>query len=242
MIYEWYSGSDKSMRVAEQLNKVNDPGSELSDDEQIAVLRELLRIEQDRNWRGCLHALMGFRHQEGKREEDAVAAYTEALKEFDPLAGNLRDVIQHYCEALYGMINLRYIKTGEFEKIAEYSSIIMAHMDEVIFLGHPKSMVYAYQSQAFNILGNKTSVPCFHSLALASALRAHHLAPDDPLFLEGLMYCYFHHRDKQHLILTYEMFERVSERGEVQDRVRQFVRERAGEIGVKVTKDGRLHA
>ena len=140
------------------------------------------------------------------------------------------------------MLHLHYVRNEEYEKVAEFSSIIVAHMDEVAFHNFHKSMVYAYQSQALGALGTKTSVACFRSLALASALRAHHLAPEDPDFIEALMYCYIHLRDIEHFILSLEMFERVSEPGEVQNRVRQFVRERAGEIGVKVTKEGRLQA
>ncbi len=239
MIYEWYSGSDKSLTVPQRLSELDHSDPEPTADERMTVLRELLRIEQDKNWRGYLYGRLGAILDGGGREAEAVEAYTEAFREFDPLARNFRDVVGWYCQALYGMAQA-HARTGEFEEVAEFTSAIIANIDEIGWHPFYEAMAHAYQGLAFNMLGNKTSLSFFYSLALGSYLRAHHLAPEDPDFLKGLVHGYFNLGDKEHFILSYEMFEKVAEPGEVRDEVVKFVRERASEIGVKVSKNGRL--
>ena len=104
MIFEWYSGSDESGEIPRALALMDREFGGLTAEERLRRLRSLLTRERDPNWRGYLRFRIALELKELKNTKDAQATLREAIREFDPMAGNIRDVMPQYTGALHSLI------------------------------------------------------------------------------------------------------------------------------------------
>jgi hypothetical protein len=231
VIYEWYSGSDRSEEIPRALADLDRRFDQLSVDERLERLRDLLPRESDPNWRGYLRFRIALDLKAAERTEEARAALLEAIADFDPLAGNIREVMPQYTGCAHRMILDHLQLDTDAEAIAAYGAILAANMSESLLDSFAVALSYGYLARAFNRVGHEHDLPLCYRLALIFAERAHHAEPDDPIFLETLIYCYFNVRDAQHCQQVYGMFRRVEPPEELRQRVGEFMRTRFHEIG-----------
>jgi tetratricopeptide (TPR) repeat protein len=234
VIYEWYSGSDRSGEVPRALADLDRRFDQLSVDERLACLQGLLSRENDPNWCGFLRFRIALDLKAAERIEEARAALEAAMKEFDPVAGNIRDVMPQYTGCAHRMILDHLQLDTDAEAIAEYRTILAANMSESLLDSFGVALSYGYLARALGRIGHEHNLPLCYRLALIFAERAHHAEPDDPIFLETLIYCYFNVRDTQHCRVAYEMFRRVEPPEELRRRVSKFMQTRFHEIGGKL--------
>ena len=223
MIYQWYTGSDSTKGVARRLNELNQRGPDASVDEAVAALRDLLLIEHDPNWRGYLLWRVGREYLKAERFKEAVATFFEAKDSFDPLLATSRDVRTEYCDTLYQLILHHYYDRDEMMTVAQLAAVITANLEEVQFNDAERAFVYYCQGFAFEILAKRHSLDWLHPVALASYLRWHRLAPEEPACLEHLAYSYFYVGDFKRSELTAKMFLEVAPEGEMRTRVETFL-------------------
>ncbi len=231
MIYERYSGLDTSGEIPQTLAKLDRDFDSVPVEERLKLLESLLARERDPNWRGYFKFSVALDLKALERTEDARETLSRAIREFDPLAGNIRDVMPQYTGAFYSMILDHLWVDDDAETIAEYGSILAANMGESMLNSFGVALSFGYLARAMSAVGYAHGLQLCHRLALAFALRAHHAEPDDPMFLETLLYCYFNVRDAQHCGQVYEMFLRVGPPDDMKQRVDRFMRERFHEIG-----------
>lgn len=234
MMYEWYSGSDRSGGVPAALADLDRHFFEVPLEERVQHLEDLLGREEDPNWRGYLRFRIALDLKAAGRVDDARLALLDAIKAFEPLAGNLRDVMPQYAGALHWLILDHLWLDRDTEMIADYASIVVANLSESMLIAPGVALTCGYLAGALNRLGHQRQLPVMYRLALSLALRAHHAEPDSPLHLEELIYCYFSVRDAAHCRLAYEMFTEVGPPEDARTRVNEFMRSRFHEIGGKV--------
>ena len=231
MIYEWYSGSDASQGIPEELSELNRQFFDVPIEERLRVFNSLLDREEDPNWRGYFRFCIALDLKAIEQTDDSKKALTEAIREFDPLAGNIRDVMPQYTGALLRMIVDHLRIDADAETIAEYAAVLVANQGESMLGSFDTALSYLGLARALNRIGTDHRLPLCYTLALHFAIRAHHAEPDEPLFLEHLIYCYFNVRDADHCRLAYEMFGKVGPPLELKQRVDEFMRTRFHEIG-----------
>ncbi len=231
MIFEWYSGSDRTGEIPREIAQLDRQLDDLSIDERLRRFKRLLPLEEDPNWRGYLRFRIAVDLKAAERTEDARAALSDAIREFEPLAGTIRDVMPQYVGALQWMILDHLNLDTDAEAIADYASIVAANMSEGSLPTPGQSLTLSYLAGALNRMGHQRRLSLFYKLALNFAIRAHHVEPDDPFFLEELVYSYFNVRDVEHCRLAYEMFNKVGPPQEQKTRVDDFMRNRFHEIG-----------
>ena len=233
-MYEWYSGSDRSEGVPTALAELDRNFFEVALEDRLNRLEGLLGREDDPNWRGYLRFRIALDLKTAGRTEDARLALLGAIQEFEPLAGNLRDVMPQYAGALHWLILDHLWLDRDTEAIADYASIVVANLSESMLIAPGVALTCRYLAGALNRLGHERNLPLLYRLALSLAIRAHHAEPDSPLHLEELIYCYFSVRDAAHCRLAYEMFTKVGPPEDARVRVNEFMRARFHEIGGKV--------
>ena len=229
MIFEWYRGSDTSKTLPRRLNDLRQHEEAMSYKETIKVFRELLEIEKEPNWRGYLLWRIGRNYLSGDCHQEAITAFLDAKREFDPLLGTFTDVVAEYCDSLYYLL-LDYSQRDEIEVVAELALAITANLDHSRCDEFEKGFVFSQQGYALNMLAKKHSLDSLRPLALASYLRWHHLQPEEPSCLEALAYAYFRIGDMVHSRSVVQMCLEVAPAGEVRDRVEEFAREHAREL------------
>jgi predicted thioesterase len=78
-------------------------------------------------------------------------------------------------------------------------------------------------------LGNRDGEPWLYQAALGFKLRAHHLEPEDPGRIQGVIYSLYNVDRRQDCLRAFEMFQQVAEGFELKDEVERFVLERVAE-------------
>lgn len=230
MIHERYRGSDTSNTVPKRLNELKLREGEISNEERIEALRQLLEIEREPNWRGYLLWGIGRVYASCDRRDEAVAMFFEAKSQFDPLLGTIAGVMPAYCDTLDFLICWHYYDRGEMEKVAELSLSILANLEGAKLDDFNKQMAFFYHGKALSSLARKHDLPWLQPLALGCYLRWHHEAPEDDACLEHLVYSYFRVGDLPHCRSAVEMFLKVAPQGEGRQRIEEFAREHAREL------------
>ena len=231
MIYEWYSGSDRSQRVPSALAMLDQHLDEVPSEGRLERLEALLGRERDPNWRGYLLVRMAGDLKVAGRTDEAKRRLADAIGEFEPLAGNIRDVMPQYAEALQRMIFDHLRIEQDVEVIAEYATILAANMGQSGLASRDMALTYCTLAGALDRIAREHELPVCHRLALNFAIRAHHTEPDDPICLERLISSYFNVRDAPHCRLAYEMLGKAGPPEDLKGRVDHFMRTRFHEIG-----------
>ncbi len=230
MIYEWYTGSDRSGSVPKRLTDLEQRGQELDWTGRVEILRELLDIERETNTRGYLLWRIGGEYVRADRRKEALQYYLQASKEFDPLLGTISGVMPAYCHTLLFLIGDLYYDHGDMERVAALSLSVIANLEEAKFTDFNRGMIFFYQGKALSSLARKLDLPWLEPLALASYLRWHHEAPEEEAYLEHLAYAYFRLGDMAHCRSVVEMCLEVAPAGEVRERMEEFTREHRREL------------
>lgn len=231
MIYEWYTGSDKTGEVPRATAELDRDFDQIPIEERLERLGALLKRERDPNWRGYFRFRIALDLKAAERTDEARAALFDAVRDFDPLAGNIRDVMPQYTGALHWLIMDHLWLDSDKEMIAEYATIVVANLSESMLPAAGISLTLNYLASALNRIGYEQGLPLCFRLALGLAVRAHHAEPEDPGNLEVLIYCYFNVGDAAHCRVAYEMFTKVGPPEEARSRVDEFMRTRFHEIG-----------
>jgi tetratricopeptide (TPR) repeat protein len=233
MIYQWYTGSDSSKEVPRRLARLDRGKAANSLDDTVAILRELLRIETDPNWRAYLLWRIGSELIGAARVEEGIAALLEAEAHFDPLLPTICDLVAEYCATLFTLIVVHYYKKGDFEKVAELAVTIVTELPNSTLNGSEKADVYFYQGFALEMLAKRHSLNWLHPVALASYLKWHRLDPEEPSCLEHLAYSYFNVGDMERSDIAARMCLEVEPEVENRGRVEKFLRDNARKLANK---------
>jgi tetratricopeptide (TPR) repeat protein len=138
-IPEWYTGTDRTGKVAAGIERVIERMDQRSaDDSDIRDLQELLALEQEINWRSFLLGLMGTIHYDLEEIdsakgilEESVAAYKAYLETFD-------EVLSVYCQSCY-TLGVILFDDGHYGEAVPFFLRCLPYMHEVYdetYIGH----------------------------------------------------------------------------------------------------------
>ena len=228
MIFEWYSGSDKSRWVAGRLYEYSLRKDAMKVEDCVAFLRSTLQRETDRNWRGLILYIVGDVLFLSGEESDAIRPFSEAEGEFDPFAANFRDVGEEYCRTLYRLAAHHYLDVDSEERIIDWGTRIIQNLKGPWLDDFEKFMLFNYVGGAFNSLGIRDKAPWCHRVALNYYYSAHHIDPNEPSCLEWIIYCHSNLGELDKCRELYEIFLVVANTYEFRSRVEDFMRTRVG--------------
>ena len=212
MVFEWYSGSDTTLEVPRRLMELDRRHDELSADERLAELESLSGLEGDPNWRAHIRARIGFEHYLADETEQSRIAFTQALSQFDLAAGNFHDVVADYGHVLYKLLQ-QSLGTDQDELVIRYGTSILIWFEDLDLGTSALEIVLQALAVSFSRLADRDEQPLLRDLGLACAIRAHHIASDDPGILKCLTYAYYSLGDLPNSRRAFEMFEQVAPSG-----------------------------
>jgi len=179
-------------------------------DEAEALLRGAAAKERDANWQGYLHYLLGEALlAQGKRPE-ALRCFLQAKQAFDPFQSNFKDVATAYVSTLSVLINTVFSERDEIDQIASCAFDILCNLESSELDTFETALVFGWLGSALNRLGREADHSFLHRLALAAYLRAHHLSPEDPNYLLGLMHTYSNLSEPTKVQMLNSLLRRVS--------------------------------
>ncbi len=229
MIFQWYTGGDKTNEVARKISSFHSR-QDLPQAQRLELLQEALAKETDPNWRGYLLTWIGYTYNLIERDNLATNSYLMAVGEYNPFERNFRDVAGEYCRAHLALTYQVYADPKESISRAVSSCSALAFMDMTDLTNDEQREVFAWLSRAFSTLGYQTGQTLFHHLALPLALRAHRLDSDDPEILQQLVYCYFNLKNPVACRRVFEAFMDVCGPGQAREELVAFMSERFSEI------------
>lgn len=224
MIFEWYSGSDKTLEIPKRLRAFEETKETLSLAERVHALRQMLTHEQDGNWKGVIAYMMGEECLHEGQEGEARHWFSEAIRSFVPRAANFRDVAEEYCRTAYRLAELAYSNNGPAEEVLELSTRAILGLGEPWLYKFEKYLLLRMLGGAVNDLGKKTGCEWAYSVASNFYWAAHHIDPEEPGLLEALLYCHFNLRQYDDCHQIFRMFAQVADRYEHRARVEDFYR------------------
>jgi hypothetical protein len=179
---EWYSGSDRSGRVASTIEDViAHMDAQEMDHEDLENLELSLTLEKDLNWRSFIHGLMGLilyelddRPAARRTLELSISGARAHLASFD-------GVLSVYCQVCYTLGTILF----ESSEWAEASSCFLRCLPYVheVYEDVYRGNVYAYLQECFNRINRPVEAVVFGEAAVL-------LRGNDPETLERLLVSY----------------------------------------------------
>lgn len=188
MIFEWYSGSDKSGEIPMQVAGFEARRTVPPPDETVTFYRGILGLETDPNWRAAWLTRLAIAQISGDNEAAALAAFEEALRLFDPLAGSFKDVGREYCDAMYGLTRYHPCsQDGDSEPIARWGFALLCNYQRGDLLSWQLTSGLSSLALALITIGRHSNSALLLEMGLAAATAAHHRDPDEPIELENIV-------------------------------------------------------
>lgn len=224
MIYEWYSGSDKTLQVAKRLEKLNATFDDLSSEERLVAYQGLLDQEHDPNWRASILHTIGWIHRLAERWDTAFDAFKKACETYDPLAANFSDVEDDYCRSHY-FVAVETCPEAEPTACLRYAFKVLPFLNKGHLDEFETALILGNIGSTLNELGHQPANSWAYSVALTFHAVGHHIDPEDPGNLESLLYTYLNIDDRRAAQRVLDMFAEVGGEYEHRDRVLEFARE-----------------
>jgi tetratricopeptide (TPR) repeat protein len=229
MEYEWYSGSDTTQEIPRRLSRLHGKENDWPLDKRIEELKQLLAEEGDTNWKAYLYYCIAQELRQADQKDEGLHFFEQAFDTFDTLARNFEGVVEQYCRTAYHLVTDCYIDSGKPDMAAAVGLAALSWLDCAGFDEFEASMFLSALGTAFNLLGNRDGEPWLYQAALGFKLRAHHLEPEDPGRIQGVIYSLYNVDRRQDCLRAFEMFQQVAEGFELKDEVERFVLERVAE-------------
>ncbi len=230
MINEWYTGSDATLDVPRRISTLDRLFDEMSLEERCGLLEALLAVERDRNWRGYLLTRLGMNHDNAGNLAEAARIFEEALTEFRPYDRTFLDVIEAYCRAIDGFIRRSCSDTHRVDRQAVAALSALAFVDLAPLTRDEWVSILGWGARGLTALGYRSGERLFHEIALAVALKAHHLDSEQPGVLTTLLYCYFNLGNPEMCERVYNDYLGIAEPGELREDTVKFMKDRFAEI------------
>lgn len=193
MIFEWYTGSQKSSKKAKQFYKLFFRLREqLPLETLIRRIERLAKRERDRNVRAkFLAAARSLRLRLGDRASHSYPA-EKLLKEFDPYAANFPWVIGEYLDTCLSAV-AESAKDHEREEVGLSNAphaLAQVLWSDVGLDEDTSNDAVGMLASALLHLGEEFDSPVLLRMAVVAAIRAHHGDPEDPAALWVLARAY----------------------------------------------------
>lgn len=218
MIFEWYSGSDASGRIARRLNELlHHLRDRLPLDVLVRELEALATEEQDPNMRAKIFFEIGRLYGHAGDFETRERYCERAVSLFDLLAGNFLSVAREYVEANSTLAAREVDASGRPTTLFVDAPHLLAAIvwgdngrleeyDRMLAVGHLAN----FFRECADVFGHQV----FAQLSLICASRRHHGAPDEPLGLVELANALGRLGDKEGTRCVLEMLKEVDLTGE----------------------------
>ena len=218
MIFQWYSGSDKSGRIPRRLNELlYHLRDTLPHKVLVRELELLAEEEKDPNMRAKILIAIGRLFGHAGDFETRLRYCERAAALFDFLAGNFLDVVQEYVEANNVLAGREADASGKPTTLFDDVPYVFATIvwgdngrqeedDRMLALG----LLANFFRECADVFGH----PVFAQLSLIAASRRHHGDPEHPLGLLQLAHALGRLGDKEGTRRVLEMLKEVDHSGE----------------------------
>lgn len=192
MIFEWYTGWQKSKKKAKKFYELYFRSREkLPVETLIRQIEALAQRERDRNMRAKF--LVAARRLRLKRADEASNSppAEELLKEFDPYGANFPWVIPEYLDACFSAVAEKGGGHGQEAWASKapyaFAEVLWSNtgVDEDTY-----NDAVTMLASALLHLGEKFDSPVLFQMAVVAATRAHHGDPEEPAPLRVLARAY----------------------------------------------------
>lgn len=227
MIFQWYSGSDASGRIARRLNELlYHLRDRLPLDVLVRELEALATEEQDPNMRAKIFFEIGrlYGHAGELRAKDEY--WDRALAALDLLAANFPSVAREYVEVNRSLASREVDASGRPRTLFDDAPHLLATIvwgDSGRLEEFDRLLAVAHIANFFRECADVFGHPVFAQLSLICASRRHHGEPDDSWGLLQLLNALGRLGDKRGVCRVLEMLKEVDLTGEYyQEAVRSW--------------------
>jgi len=138
-IPEWYTGSDQTGRVAAGIERAIERMDErTADHSDINDLQELLKLEEETNWRNFLFGLIGTIHYDLEEVDSARTVLEESVTSYKAYLESFDEVLSVYCQSCY-TLGVILFDDGRYGEAIPYFFRCLPYMHEVYdetYIGH----------------------------------------------------------------------------------------------------------
>ena len=221
---EWYTGSDRSGRVAAGIERLIARMDEHEADEQdLERIDEVMELEEEENWRAFLLSLSGTilfdleRYGEaGEILGNALSAYKTHLSSFD-------ETLSVYCQSCY-TAGILFFDRELYEQAIPCLLRCLPYIHEV--------SDEAYVGDIYTLLNVSYSMVDDFSSALVFAEAAGFARKHDCDSLENLMVAWYGVGDLDRALEVFHILEQRCREVESFDRILDFARKKLGAAGL----------
>jgi tetratricopeptide (TPR) repeat protein len=136
---EWYTGSDLSGRVATGIESVIERmDARTADHSDTELLRKLLSLEKEPNWRSFLQGLIGTIFYDLDETDEARTTLAESVTGFQVYLATFDEVLSVYCQACY-TLGVILFDDGRYDDAIPCFLRCLPYMHEVYdetYVGH----------------------------------------------------------------------------------------------------------
>jgi tetratricopeptide (TPR) repeat protein len=221
---EWYTGTDASGRVAAGIEStIERMDARNADHSDIETLNELLRIEQEINWRCFLLGLIGTIHYDLEEIESATQILEESVSGYKVYVDTFDEVLSVYCQSCY-TLGVILFDAKRYAEAAPYFMRCLPYMHEVYddtYIGN----IFTFLNLCLS-WSNQNEAGLVFSEAAAYTRRC------DCESLEHLMVAFANAGEVQKATEVFHMLQNHCQDYEDFDRVLTFAEQNLGESGV----------
>jgi pentatricopeptide repeat protein len=223
-IPEWYTGTDRTGKVAAGIESVIERmDARTADHSDIAKLDQLLKLENEVNWRCFLTGLVGTIHYDIEEIADADRILTSSIAGYEVYLDTFDEVLSVYCQSCYTMGVIRLDQQRHLEAIPYFLRCI-PYMHEVYdeaYIGN----IFTFLNICFSWI-NQSEVGRVFSEAAAYTRKC------DCESLEHLMIAYANTGETEKALDVFHLLQSQCQEYEHMDRVVDFAERNLGESGV----------
>lgn len=223
-IPEWYTGSDLTGKVAAGIEEtIENMDEHQAGEEDILLLRDLLAIEDEVNWKAFLLSLLGTIQYDMGDSDAASGVLEDALSSYKPYLPSFDGVLSVYCQAAY-TAGVLLFETERYEEAVPCLLRCLPYLHEVYDNAYVGD-IYTLLNICLGMIDDMTGSLIFAEAAVFSR-------NSDCESLENMMVAYFNVGEQAKAI---EVFHILSERCQDCDhfeRILDFARSNLGETGV----------
>ena len=223
-IPEWYTGSDRSGRVAAGIERAIERMDErTADHSDITDIQELLTLEEETNWRNFLLGLVGTIHYDLEEIDSARTVLEESVRAYKAYLESFDEVLSVYCQSCY-TLGVIMFDDGRYGEAIPFFLRCLPYMHEVYdetYIGH----IYTFLALCLNW----TSQPAYSAVfsEAAAFIRRY-----DCESLEQLMVAYGDTGEIDKATDVFQLLQRHCQDYENYDRVLEYAEQNLGESGV----------
>jgi hypothetical protein len=221
---EWYTGTDASGRVAEGIEStIERMDARSADHSDIESLMELLRIEQEVNWRCFLLGLIGTIHYDLEEIEPATQILEESVSGYKVYVDTFDEVLSVFCQSCY-TLGVILFDAKRYAEAAPYFMRCLPYMHEVYddtYIGN----IFTFLNLCLS-WSNQNEAGLVFSEAAAYTRRC------DCESLEHLMVAFANAGEMQKATEVFHLLQNHCQDYDDFDRVLTFAEQNLGESGV----------